>query len=81
LQTGRCSPLLVYRRLARRARPKERADRGRARVFAFLATELNATVTPIHPKAMLVILTPEEGNLWLTADAPKALELSDRAPP
>jgi putative SOS response-associated peptidase YedK len=62
--------------LARRARPQERADRGLARLFAFLTTEANAVVAPIHPKAMPVILTKlEEIDLWLAADAVKALEL------
>ena len=41
-----------------------------------LTTAPNATVAPIHPKAMSVILTTtEEVDLWLAADAPKALEL------
>jgi putative SOS response-associated peptidase YedK len=45
-------------------------------LFGFLTTEANAIVAPIHPKAMPVILTtPEEVDLWLHADAPKALEL------
>ena len=39
-------------------------------------TEPNATVAPIHPKAMPVILTtPAEVDLWLAAVAPTALEL------
>ena len=38
-------------------------------------------VAPIHPKAMPVILTtPEEVDLWLLADAPKALELQRPIP-
>jgi putative SOS response-associated peptidase YedK len=45
-------------------------------LFAFLTTEANAVVAPIHPKAMPVILTKlEEIDLWLAADAVKALEL------
>jgi putative SOS response-associated peptidase YedK len=45
-------------------------------LFGFLTTEANAVVAPIHPKAMPVILrTPTEIDLWLLADAPKALEL------
>ena len=44
-------------------------------MFGFLTTEANAVVAPIHSKAMPVILTtPEEIDLWLLADAPKALE-------
>ncbi len=38
-------------------------------LFAFLTTEPNAEVAPIHPKAMPVILTePDEREIWLTAD-------------
>jgi putative SOS response-associated peptidase YedK len=45
-------------------------------LFAFLTTEPNAIVAPIHPKAMPVILTtPEEIEIWMTAPAPVALEL------
>jgi putative SOS response-associated peptidase YedK len=36
--------------------------------FAFLTTEPNAVVAPIHPKAMPAILTTrEEVEQWLTA--------------
>ena len=49
---------------------------GQHELFGFLTTEANAVVAPIQPKAMPVILTkPEEVDLWLLADAPKALEL------
>ena len=49
--------------------------------FGFLTTEANAVVAPIHPKAMPVILTtPAEVDLWLLADAPKALELQRPLP-
>jgi len=45
-------------------------------LFAFLTTEPNAIVAPIHPKAMPVILTkPEEIETRLSAPAPVALEL------
>jgi len=37
-------------------------------LFAFLTTDPNAEVKPIHPKAMPVILTtPEEVEVWMTA--------------
>jgi putative SOS response-associated peptidase YedK len=36
-------------------------------LFAFLITEPNAEVGAIHPKAMPVILTPEEVETWITA--------------
>jgi putative SOS response-associated peptidase YedK len=45
-------------------------------LYAFLTTEANAQVAPIHPKAMPVILTTEdEIDVWLNAPAPVALEL------
>jgi putative SOS response-associated peptidase YedK len=41
-------------------------------LFAFLTTEPNAVVAPIHPKAMPVILTmPEEVETWLNTPAPR----------
>ncbi len=45
-------------------------------IFAFLTTEPNAVVAPIHPKAMPVILTTaDEIEIWLTAPAKEALAL------
>lgn len=45
-------------------------------VFAFLTTEPNNVVAPIHPKAMPVILTePDEIETWLTAPAEESLGL------
>jgi putative SOS response-associated peptidase YedK len=47
-----------------------------ADVFAFLTTEANADVAPIHPKAMPVILTTdEEFDIWLQAPAAEAMAL------
>lgn len=45
-------------------------------LFAFLTTEPNALVAPIHAKAMPVILTtPEEVDVWVNAPPPEALAL------
>jgi putative SOS response-associated peptidase YedK len=45
-------------------------------LFAFLTTDPNNVVGPIHPKAMPVILTtPDEIEAWLTAPAEEALKL------
>jgi putative SOS response-associated peptidase YedK len=45
-------------------------------VFAFLTTEPNAVVAPIHPKAMPVILiNDEEVDVWLRASAAEAMAL------
>ncbi|WP_294536608.1 SOS response-associated peptidase [uncultured Rhodoblastus sp.] len=47
-----------------------------ADVFAFLTTDPNAIVAPIHPKAMPVILTTEaEFDVWLRAPTNEALTL------
>ncbi len=37
-------------------------------VFAFLTCEPNPLVAPIHPKAMPVILHPQDYQRWLTGD-------------
>ncbi len=56
--------------------PKSAPVDGQHELFGFLTTEPNAVVAPIHPKAMPVILTTSaEIDLWLLADASKALEL------
>jgi putative SOS response-associated peptidase YedK len=56
--------------------PKSAPIDGDHELFGFLTTEANSIVAPIHPKAMPVILTtPEAIDLWLLANAPKALEL------
>lgn len=48
----------------------------RADIFAFLTTDANADVAPIHPKAMPVILTiDEEVDIWLRAPTAVAMEL------
>ena len=49
---------------------------GSHEVFAFLTTEANDVVAPIHLKAMPVILTtPEECDQWMTAPIATALDL------
>ncbi len=45
-------------------------------VFAFLTTEPNAIVAPIHPKAMPVILHEEDWDRWLDAPVEEALTLA-----
>ncbi|WP_275588807.1 SOS response-associated peptidase [Croceicoccus hydrothermalis] len=49
-------------------------------VFAFLTTEANSVVEPIHPKAMPVILHDEDEEKWLTAQMEDALDLAEPFP-
>jgi putative SOS response-associated peptidase YedK len=50
-------------------------------LFAFLTTEPNKEVGAVHPKAMPVILTtPEQLELWMTAPAEEALRLQRPLP-
>lgn len=44
-------------------------------VFAFLTTEPNAVVEPIHPKAMPVILDDADEARWLSAPIDEALDM------
>ena len=37
-------------------------------VYAFLTTDPNELIKPVHPKAMPVILDPDDYETWLTAD-------------
>lgn len=49
-------------------------------VYAFLTCEPNALVAPLHPKAMPVILHPEDYDTWLSADYEGACELAQAFP-
>jgi len=61
--------------------PKSAPVDGQHELFAFLTTEANAIVAPVHPKAMPVILTkPNEIDLWLEGDTPDALALQRSLP-
>ena len=45
-------------------------------LFGFLTTEPNDVVAPIHPKALLVVLTTrEQVDIWMNAPAEEALRL------
>jgi putative SOS response-associated peptidase YedK len=50
-------------------------------LFGFLTTTANAIVAPIRPKATPVILkTPDEVDVWLSAETMDALELQRPLP-
>jgi len=50
------------------------------KVFAFLTCEPNPLVAPLHPKAMPVILQPEDYEQWLAADYERACALATPFP-
>jgi putative SOS response-associated peptidase YedK len=50
------------------------------RLFAFLTTEANDLVRPIHAKAMPVILREGDWDRWLDADVGGALSLQRPLP-
>ena len=61
--------------------PKSTPIEGDHELYGFLTTEANAIVAPVHPKAMPVILTtPDEVDLWLTAETAEALALQRPLP-
>ncbi len=49
-------------------------------LFAFLTTEPNSLVAPIHPKAMPVILHDEDEERWLSAPIGESLALAQPFP-
>ena len=61
--------------------PKSAPVSGEHQLYGLLTTEANATVAPIHPQAMPVILTtPAEVDLWLEGETPAALTLQRPLP-
>jgi putative SOS response-associated peptidase YedK len=61
--------------------PKSGSVEGEHELFGFLTCEPNAIVSPIHPKAMPVILTtPAEVDWWPTEEMSDALELERPLP-
>lgn len=54
---------------------RKKGEVGTFNLFAFLTTEPNDVVAPIHPKAMPVILRPSDYETWLTAPADEAVQL------
>jgi putative SOS response-associated peptidase YedK len=60
---------------------ERKGEPGEHRLFAFLTTEPNETVRPIHSKAMPVLLTgEEEWNIWLSGPQDVAMALQRPLP-
>jgi putative SOS response-associated peptidase YedK len=57
-----------------------KGETGEHRVFAFLTTEANDLMRPVHRQAMPVILTAETWDTWLDGDISDAVALQ-RPPP
>jgi len=55
--------------------PKKAPVEGEHKLYAFLTTDANAVVKPIHPKAMPVILPRDAWDTWLTGSPEEALAL------
>ena len=49
--------------------------------MAFLTTEPNTLVAPVHAKAMPVIVAPQDYESWLSAPAGEAVKLARPFPP
>jgi putative SOS response-associated peptidase YedK len=61
--------------------PKSPRVEGEHELFGFLTTGANATIAPIHPKAMPVILTTtEQFDFWLEGETVEALKLQRPLP-
>ena len=61
--------------------PKSAPVDGHHELFGFLTTEANPVVGPIYPKAMpVILLTPEEIEVWLEADIGDAVALQRPLP-
>lgn len=56
--------------------PGPKGDTLAGEAFAFLTCEPNPLVAPLHPKAMPVILHPEDYDRWLEGDAADACSLA-----
>jgi len=73
-------PLFAFAGIWRRWSETRKGEDGEHLLFAFLTTEANDVVRPVHAKAMPVILMGEDCDAWLEADTPAALALQRPSP-
>lgn len=73
---GDARPLFAFAGLWRPWTGVRGKQEGEHLLFAFLTTESNELVRPIHAKAMPVMLTGEEIDIWLEAPEAEALKLA-----
>jgi putative SOS response-associated peptidase YedK len=75
-------PLFAFAGLWRPWRGERKGQSGEHLLYAFLTTEANDLVRPIHAKAMPVILPDEEAwDRWLTGSVEEALKLQSPLSP
>jgi putative SOS response-associated peptidase YedK len=74
-------PIFAFAGIWRLWTGDRKGETGEHRLFAFLTTEPNETVRPIHFKAMPVLLTGEdEWNIWLSGPQNEAMALQRPLP-
>jgi putative SOS response-associated peptidase YedK len=74
-------PLFAFAGIWRLWTGERKGETGEHQLFAFLTTEPNEVVKPIHAKAMPVLLThPDEWDMWLEGSIDEAVALQRPLP-
>jgi len=74
-------PLFAFAGICRPWTGERKRETGKHQLFAFLTTEANEIVRPVHAKAMPVLLPGEdEWNIWLSGSEREALALQKPLP-